>query len=144
MSEYESTMTAAELLANPALRVARGASLLDEKVPDWWNGHEQHRINIPTLAMSKPDRCILGQLYQSEDEENPYNKGLLALGCLFNEEGYDMRSISRNWQVDYGFEGVHHDGDYMQDHENLQNCWIAEIYHRRLNATIKELQARAM
>ena len=46
------------MTATVAERVARGAALLDEKVPGW-----RERINLDTFAISSCERCILGQVY---------------------------------------------------------------------------------
>lgn len=40
-----------------AERVARGAALLDEREPGWWQ-----RINVRTLDIRSCKRCVLGQL----------------------------------------------------------------------------------
>ena len=38
-------------------RVARGAALLDEKLPGWWQ-----RVDLDRLDLSKCTDCVLGQL----------------------------------------------------------------------------------
>jgi hypothetical protein len=58
-----------------AERVAKGAALLDELVPDWW-----HRIDLTTLALVSPCQCVLGQLFPSPDYAlSSYTNGLVAL-----------------------------------------------------------------
>jgi hypothetical protein len=39
-------------------RVARGAALLDEREPGWWQ-----RIDLDRLDLRSPCRCVLGQLH---------------------------------------------------------------------------------
>jgi hypothetical protein len=48
-----------------AERVARGAALLDEREPGWWE-----RIDLGRLDLSSPCRCVLGQL--NTDLDRPY------------------------------------------------------------------------
>jgi hypothetical protein len=40
-----------------AERVTKGAALLDEREPGWWQ-----RINLDTLDLWSPCKCVLGQL----------------------------------------------------------------------------------
>jgi hypothetical protein len=47
-----------------AERVARGAALLDEREPGWWQ-----RIDLETLDLGAPCHCVLGQL--ATDLEDP-------------------------------------------------------------------------
>src|SRR6266704_6644415 len=55
-------------------RVAKGVALLSERLPDWENA-----INIATLDMGCPQKCVLGQQFGS------YIKGAEALH-LFTRE----------------------------------------------------------
>lgn len=50
-------------------RVNRGAALLDEKVPGWWE-----RIDLEQLQLSSCIRCVLGQLF------GIYGQGIRELG----------------------------------------------------------------
>jgi hypothetical protein len=52
-----------------AERVERGAALLDERRPGWWD-----EIDLETFEMANVCRCSLGQLWGS------YAKGKEALG----------------------------------------------------------------
>ncbi len=57
-----------------AERVARGAALLDEKLPGWWQ-----RIDLEALTMRDTCMCILGQLFGNEEdrlEDDGYWQGL--------------------------------------------------------------------
>jgi len=44
-----------------AERVAAGAAFLDEHDPDWWKADVERAIDLETLALDWPDRCVLGQ-----------------------------------------------------------------------------------
>jgi hypothetical protein len=50
-------------------RVARGAQLLDEKVPGW-----ERRIHVGTLDIATTTHCVLGQVFGS------YGRGTALLG----------------------------------------------------------------
>jgi hypothetical protein len=58
-------------------RVARGAALLDEKLPGW---HE--RVGLEKLDLSRPCYCILGQEFREMAEgtgESGWDVGLIDL-----------------------------------------------------------------
>lgn len=78
-----------------AERVARGAALLDEKVPGW-----DRRINLGSLDLGDGDCCIIGQLFPGDGKYlSNYSAGIDALG-LFSEEGPP-------WPVDdHGFDAM--------------------------------------
>jgi hypothetical protein len=52
-------------LSTIAERVARGAALLDEREPGWWQ-----RIDLSKLDLASTCRCVLGQL--NTDRDGPY------------------------------------------------------------------------
>ncbi|TYB69657.1 hypothetical protein FXF51_05715 [Nonomuraea sp. PA05] len=64
-------------------RVARGAALLDEKRPGWWQ-----RIHLDTLNINDCGECVIGQLYTDplhyDDEQ--FDEGAID---LVGENAYD-------------------------------------------------------
>lgn len=86
-------------------RVRRGARLLDEKVPDWFN-----KIDIETLSIASCLRCVLGQLFGYFGSEALSKLDL----CWDTDE-----------DIDYGFV----DDDGFND--RLTSLWINEIKQRR-------------
>jgi hypothetical protein len=74
-----------------AERVARGAALLDEREPGWWQ-----RIDLSKLDLASTCRCVLGQLWIDmaieDDEEDPYNMALRDLSLYHGRDedlGFD-------------------------------------------------------
>lgn len=69
--------------------VERGAALLDEKVPGW-----EAKIDLDTLDLYVPCKCVLGQLFGRGD--SAYTHGLHMLNLFgFKEEiahGFEARS----------------------------------------------------
>lgn len=63
--------------------VERGVDLLDERVPEW-----RTKIDVFTLRMSEPDRCVLGQLFGG------YSEGVAELRLSGNQDpcrmGFDI------------------------------------------------------
>jgi hypothetical protein len=49
-----------------AERVARGAALLDDNRPGWW---QDPRLDAATIDSISTCDCVLGQLFDDEDEE---------------------------------------------------------------------------
>jgi hypothetical protein len=64
-------------------RVAKGAALLDEKLPDWWI-----RIDLADLSLRSSCRCILGQLYSGRDTGNPFAEAARGLGVYDDAHAY--------------------------------------------------------
>lgn len=56
-------------------RVARGAALLDEKEPGWWE-----KIRIEELALSSCYRCVIGQLLGNREGSVGFVRGVHKLG----------------------------------------------------------------
>jgi hypothetical protein len=56
-------------------RVERGAKFLDEQMPEWID-----EIDLNTLALRSPCRCVLGQLF------GDYSEGVDALDLDFPDE----------------------------------------------------------
>jgi len=94
-------------------RVADGIKLLDEKVPDW-----RSKIDLATLKLSHPDRCILGQLGADRiflgQLGASFSKGLSLVGLKIGD--------SAN-QAAYGFESEY-DGD---EYDELQEEWESAL-----------------
>jgi hypothetical protein len=85
-------------------KVERGANLLDEKVPYWYNA-----VNTDRLNQGQARRCVVGQLFSG------YYHGLERLG------------MSHITGLDYGF-GCESEGEY----ERATLLWENEIKRRRM------------
>ncbi len=79
-------------------QVARGADLLDTRLPGW-----RERINPVNFCLSDPDRCVVGQLFGG------YREGLAFLG------------ITAIGAYDYGFDP---DSD---DEDEVEETWLEEL-----------------
>lgn len=116
----------------PEQRVARGAALLDERVPGW-------RANIDTdrLDMTDGSQCVLGQLAPmiTGGQWDSYGDAVTA---LFSRpvEGYGGRRLTIQ-EAEYGFLSLNDDSsDYSSDWgpsldldatDALTPLWIEEI-----------------
>lgn len=88
----------------PACRVDRGAALLDERRPGWWED-----VDVRTLDMGGCWSCVLGQVF------GEYHDGTEWLGVPAD-----------TWSVQWlGFEGSE------QDYDVLTILWRAAINRRR-------------
>jgi hypothetical protein len=65
-------------------RVARGAALLDEQVPNW-----RDRIDVDRLNMRSGENCVLGQLYLNEYGKHDWSAGLRALSLTVDDANED-------------------------------------------------------
>jgi hypothetical protein len=102
-------------------RVAAGAALLDRVVPGWAS-----RVNVETLAMWDPSRCIIGQVVANGDA---YNSGAYSdfveshiLGHFFTYElGFDADQppLSDRYSA------------YMIECNQLHTAWVGEIGKRK-------------
>ncbi len=91
-------------------QVARGAALLDEKIPGW-----AARIDLARLQMNSCHACVVGQLFPVEsDWVTPYGKGMAALGV------WDLRGDAAG----HGFDG--------EDADALNTEWRRVIVKRRM------------
>jgi hypothetical protein len=83
-----------------AERVARGAALLDEKMPGWIE-----RVNVEWLDIASCYFCVLGQVLDdgtrasTDDLDSPYSAGIKALDI-------DREYHGTVW---HGFDGIHID-----------------------------------
>lgn len=79
----------------PAERVARGAKLLDERRPGWWERVTEE------LVMASSCGCVLGQVLDEEADEagwsGGYFYGVSELGPGSTVEDDD------NWAFEHGF-----------------------------------------
>ena len=101
--------------------VERGAALLDEKVPDWFE-----KIDTSSLSMTSSCNCVLGKLFQ-----HYYSGRNVLFGVTVRNNVYTCQS--------HGFSCAL---KYLQGHdigwEILDDLWLAEIRGRLLE---KELSA---
>lgn len=98
-------------------RVARGAELLDRKLPDWWQ-----RIDVETLDITSSYFCILGQQFPWENDS--------ALGVT--PYGFGLRQLQIEESVENGFTPPY--VNWAQDAVALREAWIAIIQERQLMA----------
>jgi len=79
--------------------VARGAALLDEKLPGW-----DERIDLAGLELSSCYRCVLGQLFARSPgrEITPYGLGIWVLGIdrgsRYGFDGDDADELNGEWR----------------------------------------------
>lgn len=66
-----------------ATRVALGAALLDERLPDWYT-----RVSAERLKLSDPQRCVLGQLF----------------GNYFSDAALEVVQRSNAFSIAHGFD----------------------------------------
>lgn len=90
-------------------RVAKGAAILDQARPGWWN-----RIDVGTLTLSDPCHCIVGQLARVRNDFDAYEA---------------------EWEELFGEEGGEEEGVYatQENYPKLQDVWIEAIADRRLS-----------
>lgn len=81
-----------EITETPEQRVARGAALLDERVPGW-----RANINTDRINMTDGSRCVLGQLAPmiTRDAWAGYHDAALFLGLadLDEEESHGFLTL---------------------------------------------------
>ena len=91
-------------MSTVAGRVARGAALLNEKLPGW-----DERIDLAGLELSSCYRCVLGQLFarspgpETGSELSPYGLGIWALdlrgsGADYGFDGPDTDALNAEWR----------------------------------------------
>jgi hypothetical protein len=111
-------------------RVAAGAAFLDEHDPEWWRADVERAIDLETLRLSNPRRCILGQrcplefLTQDTFDDSPYRAFAKRLSGL--DRGYQIGA----WAAERGFDidGSDDDEDEFAD---LTAEWSHVITGRR-------------
>ena len=95
-------------------RVVRGAALLDEMKPGWYN-----KINVGALVMSDCAMCIVGQVMEV-GQRNPmheWDDAIYALTGISNA-GFPGEAEAHQW----GFEV---DGD--ESYTALRELWVQQI-----------------
>jgi len=97
-------------------RVAKGAALLDEKVPGW-----DARIDLATLNLASPCRCVVGQLFADLAEDDVVLGYAPGLGVLGFGPGDD--------DSPYGFDAA--PDDAAEQYADLTAAWKRIIEGRR-------------
>lgn len=92
----------------PEVRASRGAELLDQEIPRWWE-----RIDLESLDIESRRNCVLGQLGGPEQTEDTDGFDRV-LKFLFPE-----RVVGQC--TDHGFAG-----------SDLERAWASEITQRRV------------
>jgi hypothetical protein len=98
-------------------RVERGAALLDEKRPGWWQG-----IDLDRLDIGSPCNCVAGQLGTGED---PYSLTVSALGIWGADE-----------ECEHGFEAPFAMITSDREYGPLTEAWRDLITRRREMASV--------
>lgn len=88
-------------------RVKRGIAWLDETVPDW-----RVVINLETLEMQRPWRCVLGQIFA--DHANGYEE-TNGFGYALRTYGGPTWLAQDVWAREHGFDHT--------DYELLDSVW---------------------
>ncbi|GAA4626729.1 hypothetical protein GCM10023196_036150 [Actinoallomurus vinaceus] len=100
-------------------RVAKGAALLDEKLPGW---HD--RIDLDQLRLSSPCNCILGQTWDGEVEHGDDPFFLHANRLFGRESGVHVEAA-------HGFNSVHSGRAAREEFGELTAEWRRIILARR-------------
>ena len=105
-------------------RVAKGAALMDEKVPGW-----ERKIDTASLDMGQCPRCVIGQVL-GINETLPYLYQMSEFAEKCQSLGLEFGGYDDNGIEDHGFDVSDDDDEYAV----LGTAWLAEIA-RRLNST---------
>lgn len=90
-----------------AERVATGVAFMDEHDPGWWEADASPAIDLDTLDLGLPDRCILGQRCPMEyrhlapDFRSPFTAYGIRLGGFIDRD--DLSGFG-NWAAEHGFD----------------------------------------
>lgn len=108
------TIPADRSVYNQAVRikVKRGIAWLDEIKPDW-----RSQIDLETLRLSRPDHCVLGQVFRDEAHEyNAENDDYMS-GFDYAATNYGGHGLERqdSWAREHGFDSP--------DYETLDSVW---------------------
>jgi hypothetical protein len=112
-------------LATLAVRVKRGAAVLDERRPEWAGA-----VALDRLAMDSCDRCVLGQLYGSYWEGVPALANALPRCFRFSSAEHGFTLFDR--EQDFRDEAGHI--DVMDRFAALADLWRAEVRARTTEA----------
>lgn len=117
MSDNERlTVSAAATKEPPAMRVARGAARLDERVPDWFR-----RVDLSKILMWDDGSCVLAQVCGS------YHDGLASLylhGTYGDDPNPGMSDAGHGFDIFY--DGTENETTF----EQLTAAWHDEITAR--------------
>jgi hypothetical protein len=96
-------------MATIAERVARGAALLDEREPGWWQ-----RIDLGALDMDEPCECVLGQL--ATDKQVDWRRAWPLICNQFDvRASFWVADDERPSDVDLGFTGPPNLGEFWRE-----------------------------
>jgi hypothetical protein len=118
--------------------VKRGALLLDNKVPDWYN-----KIDLASLNMDDGMYCIVGQINREgqllpDNNPSPYDVGYsnTALEILGLTTEFAGAYIRKNPSY-YGFFAIEDDdSDSDGDWDYLGDLWRYQIRKRRVASMV--------
>lgn len=88
-------------------RVARGAALLDERVPGW-----RERLDVGALDVSSIRNCPVGQAFELSEIDVwdsavvAYRRALRDLGAPSRGQGEYFESSMYEWAVEHGFDAL--------------------------------------
>lgn len=106
--------------------IGRGIGWLNQNGPaDWWD-----RIDLETLDISDPSKCVLGQIFAAEADQAGMNTGYLFTQTFFSGHGGLLRWSERrdmmldddewsawsNWSNQHAFDlGLGFDAEWAND-----------------------------
>lgn len=120
-------------------RVARGAALLDEKLPGW-----VERIDLGELDLANCFGCVLGQTFYNEWDEahldirggiTPYDFGAAE---LFGFEATSAAALLAREPGVYGFTGIPEEADKEATFDALTAEWKRLILARRAGSEARD------
>ena len=100
--------------------VERGAALLDERRPRWWE-----RIDIGRLDIRSPENCILGQVFEEEERAEGPRRGSTPY-----DYGCEVLNLKCMEAIEHGFFTIlrhHRDKEHW---DTLRGLWIEAIEER--------------
>lgn len=120
-------------MSTVAERVERGAALLDEKRPGWWQ-----EIDLGTLDIRSTCGCILGQIGSLLGDDGYLTRFSTGLDAV-RLEVPQARDYGFEWDVDYG-DATESEIDRLIDAEcaRLTEAWRDLIQRRRESAQVTE------
>jgi hypothetical protein len=107
-------------------RVARGVSLLDVHLPDWW---KRSKISLRRLDLADGCNCVVGQLYEPPDDGFIDGSGFeTAIDTGWLDLDYPLA-------VSHGFyAGMPHGSATEREYVELTEEWRRVITERRAAA----------
>lgn len=98
-------------------RVERGAQLLDEIEPGWFQ-----RIDLTDLDLSDPTCCVLGQIYED------FSNGVHVIEVRFPDVPHRFLDEAHDWYIETGFDIA--GSESSEIFEELTVAWQALIQAR--------------